>query len=225
MSLCVVFARFKNSTPSTSQKHTISKSFKELQKWRHIVLSPSDADVNCCLSLLWPDPDFFLLILKRFFNFIVHNQHALGSITISMDLHGLHTLGGNNHTIHDTRMDVHEELENFVKALPAQSSKRVELHIDDHELASMAYCIEKPETLANEEYERVTIRIRDWCLQNRTLIKAMPQWIQYWEDKGRKYEWVDYDLVKNRATGKKRYITIPRRNATCDDGDQCSEWQ
>ena len=227
MTLCVVFARFVYSTPSTSTslKDNISKSFEELRKWRHIVLSPSDPDVNGCLRLAWPGRDFFLKILKRFFKFIVDNQHVLSSTTISMDLEGLHTLGAPNHTIQDTRIEIHEELEKFIQTLPAQFLKRVQLHIDPHTIGDMAYYIQKPEKLAGLGYERVYIRVRDWCLQNRTIIEAMPQWIQWWDDRDGKYDWLDHDMVRNKVTGKKRYTWLNCNNATCDHGDQCSAWK
>jgi hypothetical protein len=94
MSLCVVFARFRGLQPSGSVTHNMLKSFEHLRNWRRIVFSPSDGEVNANFNLQGPNRDLFLRMLKAFFSFIVDNQHDLGSTTISMDLEGLHTLGG-----------------------------------------------------------------------------------------------------------------------------------
>ena len=203
----------------------MAKSFEELRKWRRIVLSPSDGEVHSTLCLAWPGRKAFMRILKGFFKFIMDNQHDLGSATISMDLEGLHGLGGVGCTTIDTRAEVHDELETFIKALPVHFLKNIQVDIDSHTVGDMAYCIQKPQLLYGHGTESLYIRIRDWCLENRALIKSVPKWIEYWEDQGKKYEWLDYDLIKNKVTGKQRYTFSSCRDAACDDGDKCSKWR
>ena len=225
MSLCVVFARFRYLEPSGSVTHNMLKSFEHLRKWRRVDFSPSDAEVNGNFHLHCPNRDLFLKMLNAFFNFIVDNQHDLGSTTISMNLDGLHTLGDVGCTINDTRAEVHDELETFIKALPVNFLKNIHVDIDSHTVGDMAYGIKKPQLLYGPGTERLYIRIRDWCLKNRALIKSGPQWIEYWEDQGGKYEWLDYDLLQNKVTGKQRYTYYTCQDATCDDGDNCSLWK
>ena len=170
MSLRVLFARYKSSPPSGPEtRQNILQSFEEIRKWRNVVLSPGTCWVNNSLGIAEAGQNYFSTILMMFFKFVVDNQQLLLKQKLHIHLKQLHRSSAPNCMDFSYWIEAQERLELFVHDLSAQFVENVLVHIDTDTIYEIAYMIHSRGYRATAKQTSWLIRIRDWCLDNRTI--------------------------------------------------------
>jgi len=185
-----------------------------------------DSEVDGYYNLEWKPRDHYLGLLSTVFKFFVDNQQLLGGTTFEITFEEVHELGKNTWSGFYYDEEVQDELEMFINALSTRVVKNIHLHVCLTTIGDIAYRIQQAEREETTDTRiDLLIRIRDWWLNNRTVIKADPKWIYWLENKDGKNEWLNYVKVRNKASGKSRNINFRCRDRACDDGDNCSLWK
>ena len=159
-----------------------------------------------------------------FFKFVVDNQEVLGNQMIHLHLVEIHRSSASRCLKFIYTSEAQAQLETFVQSLSAQFVANIVVHIDSRTVHEMASLIQYRGSPFNLKQDKLITRIRDWCLEHRTLIKAESLWAEFWENKDSKYSWLRDGRVRNNVTEKSRSIEPWCRDPTCDHGDKCSSW-